>query len=101
MYKIKIDEDALNDLKEIVIWYNDQVQNLGVRFHKQVKTQINSLKNQPYICSVRYEDVRCMLIKKFPFLIHYAIIEESKVVEIYSIFHTSRNPQIWNSRLKK
>lgn len=42
MYNIKIDEDALNDLREIVIWYNNQLQNLGLRFHKQVKSQINS-----------------------------------------------------------
>lgn len=53
MYNIKIDEDALNDLREIVIWYNNQLQNLGLRFHKQVKSQINSLKNQPYICVIR------------------------------------------------
>lgn len=101
MYKIKIDEDALADLREIVVWYNDQVQNLGIRFHKQVKSQINSLKTQPYISSIRYNDIRCMLVKKFPFMIHYTVNEESKIVEIYSIFHTSRNPQIWNSRLKK
>lgn len=101
MYNIKIDEDALNDLREIVIWYNNQLQNLGLRFHKQVKSQINSLKNQPYICAIRYSDIRCMLIKKFPFMIHYTINEDFKLVEIYSIFHTSRNPEIWNSRSKK
>lgn len=101
MYKINIDEDALNDLRQIVIWYNDQVLNLGIRFHKQVKSQINSLKSQPYICNIRYNDIRCMVVKKFPFMIHYIVNEESKTVEIYSIFHTSRNPEIWNSRLKK
>ena len=67
MYKIKIDEDTLNDLREIVIWYNDQLENLGLRFHKQVKSQINSLKTQPYICTIRYKEVRCMLVKKVSF----------------------------------
>jgi plasmid stabilization system protein ParE len=101
MYNIKIDEDALHDLREIVIWYNSQLQNLGLRFHKQVKSQINSLKTQPYICTIRYKDVRCMLVKKFPFMIHYTINEESYLIEIFAIFHTSRNPKIWNSRTKK
>ncbi|TPG31837.1 type II toxin-antitoxin system RelE/ParE family toxin [Flavobacterium pectinovorum] len=101
MYNIKIDQDALNDLKEIVIWYNNQVQNLGLRFHKQVKSQINTLKNQPYICNIRYEDMRCMLVKKFPFMIHYKINDESYLVEIFAVFHTSRHPEIWNSRIKK
>lgn len=100
MYIIKIDEDTLKDLGKIVIWYNNQVQDLGLRFHKQVKSQINSLKNQPYICAIRYKDVRCMLVKKFPFMIHYRINEESYLVEIFAIFHTSRNPEIWNSGTK-
>jgi plasmid stabilization system protein ParE len=101
MYKIKIDEDALNDLREIVIWYNDQLENLGLRFHKQIKSQINSLKTQPHICTIRYKDVRCMLVKKFPFMIHYTINEKSYLIEIFAIFHNSRNPQIWNSRTAK
>ena len=101
MYQIKIDQDALNDLKEIVTWYNNQLQNLGVRFHKQVKSQINALKTQPHIYNIRYKDVRCLLVKKFPFLIHYTINEKSCIVEIFAVFHTSRNPEIWNSRAKK
>ncbi|MFH7018811.1 type II toxin-antitoxin system RelE/ParE family toxin [Flavobacterium sp. FlaQc-47] len=99
MYKIKIDAEALNDLHEIVIWYNNQLQNLGLRFHKQVKSQINSLKAQPYIYTIRYKDVHCMLIKKFPFMIHYTINESYSLVEIFAIYHTSRNPEIWNSRV--
>ena len=100
-YKIKIDEDALNDLREIAIWYNNALKDLGIRFHKQVKSQINSLKNNPHICSIRYSDTRCLLVKKFPFIIHYSINEEHCIVEIFAIFHTSRNPQIWKTRIKK
>ncbi|MCD0465904.1 type II toxin-antitoxin system RelE/ParE family toxin [Flavobacterium sp. ENC] len=101
MYKIKIDQEALNDLREIVIWYNSQLQNLGIRFHKQVKTQINSLKTQPYIYTIRYKDIRCMLVKKFPFMIHYSVNEELYLLEIYAILHTSRSPEIWNTKTKK
>lgn len=101
MYKIKIDQEALNDLRKIVIWYNSQLQNLGMRFHKQVKTQINSLKTQPYIYTIRYKDIRCMLVKKFPFMIHYSVNEELHLLEIYAILHTSRNPEIWNAKTKK
>ena len=100
-YSIKIDEEALNDLREVVVWYNNVSNNLGLRFHKQVKSQINSLKKNPHTYSIRYSDTRCLLVKKFPFIIHYLINEESFTVEIYAIFHTSRNPQIWKSRMKK
>ncbi|WP_347050030.1 type II toxin-antitoxin system RelE/ParE family toxin [Flavobacterium olei] len=92
-----MDENALKDLREIVKWYSEQSQNLGTRFHKQVKSQINYLKTYPFVCTIRYQNIRCMLVKKFPFMIHYIVNEELNVVEIYSIFHTSRNPEIWNS----
>jgi hypothetical protein len=72
---------------------------LGSRFQKQVKHQINLLKIKAEYYSVRYSDVRCMVIKKFPFLVHY-IIEES-TVKIFAVLHTSRNPLIWKERRLK
>lgn len=94
-YKISIDQDALKDIQSATDWYNDQLEGLGARFQKQVKTQINSLKNNPTVYALRYGNVRCMLIKKFPFLVHFTIDEGKKTVEIYALFHTSRNPKIW------
>ncbi len=29
LYKIKIDQEALIDLQEIIVWYNNQTQGLG------------------------------------------------------------------------
>ncbi len=39
-----------------------------------------------------------MGIKKFPYLIHYRIHEESKTVYVEAMLHTSRNPRIWKRR---
>lgn len=97
-FTIKIDEEAFQDILEITDWYNNQSKGLGSRFQKQVKTQINSLKKNPNICSKRYDNVHCMVIKKFPFLVHYSINEDLFYVEIFAVFHTSRNPQIWKTR---
>jgi hypothetical protein len=38
---------------------------------------------------------------KIPFLVHYSVDEENFVIEIFAVFHTSRNPQIWMERKKK
>ncbi len=97
-YKISIDQDALFDIQQATDWYNEQLLELGGRFQEQVKTQIDSLRINPAIYSIRYENVRCMLIKKFPFLVHFAINEKQNFVEVFAVFHTSRNPQIWWER---
>lgn len=99
-YKILIDPEALQDIQDATDWYNEQLAGLGSHFQKQVKTQISSLKKNAGVYSVRYEDVRCMLIKRFPFLVHYRVIEKQKIVEILAILHTSRNPMIWSDRRK-
>ncbi|MBT1704828.1 hypothetical protein KK060_16150 [Fulvivirgaceae bacterium PWU20] len=72
-YKIKIAPDALPDIQDATDWYNKQLQGLGTRFQKQVITQINSLKSNPLSHVIRYADIRCMLIKRFPFMVHFSV----------------------------
>lgn len=99
-YEIEIKNEALDDLNNAVEWYNKQHNGLGVKFSNQIIAQINSLEFSPYNNSIRFLNVRYLLIKKFPFVIHYSVDEIEHIVRIYSIFHTSRNPKIWNKRLK-
>lgn len=94
-YKLKIDEEALQDIQKVTDWYNEQLQGLGTRFQKQVKTQINALKKDALLYTKRYADVRCILIKKFPFLVHFTVDEKQLIVEVFAVIHTSRNPTIW------
>ena len=99
-YKISVDTDALQDIQHATDWYNFKQQGLGLRFQKQVKKQINSLKSNPETYAVRYADVRCMLVKKFPFLVHFSIDQKLQMVEVFAVYHTSRNPMIWEEKIK-
>lgn len=100
VYRIKIDIDGLNDIEEATEWYNSKLTGLGASFSKQVKNQINSLKSNPLTYTIRYANVRCMLVKKFPFLVHFSVDEKQKVVEIFAVMHTSRNPKIWERNVQ-
>lgn len=97
-YKINVAPDALQDIQEATDWYNEQLSGLGSRFQKQVVKQINSLKANPLGYATRYAEVRCMLVKKFPFMVHFTLDEKQKLIEVFAIFHTSRNPKIWQER---
>lgn len=100
-YIVKVDTDALSDIRKATTWYNEQVLGLGSRFQIQVKLQINSLKINPNGYGIRYADVRCMLIKKFPFLVHFTVDETNLFVKVFAVVHTSRNPKIWEERKGK
>lgn len=99
-YKIIVEPDALQDIQEVTDWYNEQLKGLGSRFQKQAVKQINSLKGNPLGYAIRYAEVRCMLVKKFPFMVHFSIDEKQNLVEVFGVYHTSRNPKIWEERKK-
>ena len=99
-YKINIDEEAFDDIKKSAEWYENQSRGLGTRFKNQVIKQIDFLKINPLLFAIKYNKVRCSKIKNFPFLIHYTVDEIVSVINVFAVLHTSRNPKIWNQRLK-
>ena len=99
-YKLQIDADALQDIQKATDWYNEQLQGLESRFQKQIKLQIDSLKKDATLYAIRYADVRCMVIKKFPFMVHFTLNTELFLVEVFAVIHTSRDPKIWEGRRK-
>jgi hypothetical protein len=93
-YKIVFSIHAIDDVEKACEYYNQEQRNLGKRFVKQVATTINSIRLNPYYSGVRYDDVRCAIIKKFPFLIHYTIEEKNKQITIAAVYSTHQEP-LW------
>jgi len=93
-YKVKIEPEALADIQNITDWYNKQQAGLGKRFQRTTKLQISSLQNNPQIYAIRYKEIRCMIIKKFPHMAHFYINDENNTVEVLSVISTDRNPKI-------
>jgi len=100
LYKVTIGIAALLDIQEVTNWYNECLPKLGSRFQHVVKQQIGTLKINAHGYNNRYRDVHCMPVKKFPYLIHFTIDNINRIVEVFAIIHTSRNPDIWEERIK-
>lgn len=71
-YKVNINPEAIIDIQEAIDWYNTQQKNLGKKFYTAVLHQIDSLVKNPHF-EIRYDEVHCFPLKKFPFMIHYTI----------------------------
>ena len=65
-----------------------------------VKKRTEKLSTTAFLFAVRYDNIRCMGIEKFPYLVHYRINEQTQTVKVEALFHTSRNPKIWNERIE-
>jgi plasmid stabilization system protein ParE len=90
---------AKNDLSETSKWYEKQQKGLGKRFLKEVKATIDIISKNPKGFPIRYDECRICYTTIFPFGIHYKYIANKNEIHIKAVFHTARNPQIWQQRV--
>ncbi|MGE4288172.1 MAG: type II toxin-antitoxin system RelE/ParE family toxin [Salinivirgaceae bacterium] len=100
-YRVRIEPRALADIQEITDWYNEKQAELGYRFLKTTIKQINSLSKNPCRFAIRYKVIRCMIIKKFPYMVHFYINQENSSVEILAVISTDRSPEVWKKKTDK
>jgi len=101
VYKVKVEPQAMADIQEITDWYNNKQMELGKRFQNTAIKQIDDLCNNPGLCAIRYSEIRCLLVKKFPYMVHFYINEKTRTVEVLAVISTSRNPKIWIEKIEK
>ena len=89
--------EAERELQDGYDWYEERAPGVGSRFLDQVQRLLEEIQLAPlrYTCVRR--DVRMALVRRFPYAVFYRAIENSIVV--YSVFQTSRDPNIWQSRI--
>lgn len=95
-FLILIDPRATKDVQEAINYYDNQQIGLGKRFEKELNKYIVALEINPFY-SVRYNNVRCLPMKKFPFMLHFSVEETKKIVTIHAVFHTSLDIQKWKT----
>ena len=100
MFAVEYNPDFFNDLVQAVDWYNDRQIGLGERFFLKVREQTSKLSTSALLYAVRYDDVRCMRIEKFPYLVHYRLNKQTLTVKVEALFHTSRDPKIWKNKIR-
>lgn len=96
-YILEFTDEAKSDLKDATNWYKIKNNNLAVDFIVKIENCINYFKENPFISPIIYKNVRKIKIERFPYSILY-IIKDEKIV-IFSIMHSSRNPEIWQKRV--
>ena len=63
-----------------------------------MKKTFDTICKNPVGFPIRYDDYRICYTKIFPYGIHYQYIASNNEIRIKAIFHTARNPQIWEQR---
>lgn len=96
MPEIIFTREALLDIKDIIIWYEEQRVGLSYDFELCLEAGVDEIKRLPLAFQKKYKNVQVLFIQRFPYGIHY-VHREEKVI-IIGIFHTSRSPKKWSDR---
>ena len=78
----------MSDIHDIAEWYDTQKAGLSDRFKNAVIKQIDYLVENPQLFSIRYQEIRCMIVRKFPYMVHFYINEELTTVNILAVIST-------------
>lgn len=84
--------EANEDILEAVHYYKAISPSVASNFRKQLSKAYENLEKNPFF-QIRYDDVRMLPIKKFPYIILFHIDEIKKIVYIISVFCTHQNPE--------
>lgn len=99
-YTIKLIPLARKDLKEAKKWHDNISKKLGDEFKDAVNAEIDYIGEYPEHFQKRYKELRLSLVKRFSFAILYLIDDKRKMVIIFGVLHTRRNPEIARKRIK-
>lgn len=79
------------EFQKAIIWYNQQKIGLGKYFSNEVAGYINILKKGNLEYRLAFQDVRCITLRQFPYLIYYYRDWEKHVVVVVGLLHQRQN----------
>lgn len=90
-FKLTQLDKATTDLDDAVNYYNSKQIDLGKRFYLSYKKTLKTIKLNQYY-RVFYDDIHCLQIGKFPYLIHYTIDKSNNFILIEAVICAYQNP---------
>jgi len=91
-YTILITPAATDDIADAVDHYNAIATDLGYRFADLIADHFGRIAELPTASAIRYKNVRCKPMKRFPFLIMFTVDENARAVNVLRVFNTYKEP---------
>jgi plasmid stabilization system protein ParE len=89
--------EAEAEFGEAQAWYEERSPGLGQAFVTNIQAAIERIRRSPLQFPAVDREVRRALTRRFPFGVFY--LAEEDCVVVIAVFHSSRNPREWKSRI--
>src|SRR5262249_42691594 len=94
---IRLLPEAKAEFDAAADWYERQRPGLGVDFVAKVGEVFTRVAANPRLHGAVYQDVDKAVVRRFPYVVLYR--EDAGEVIVIAVFHTSRDPSIWQGRV--
>lgn len=81
---------------EASVWYENKKAGLALEFISEIDRCVVLASEHPHQFSPVHQDIRRIVANRFPYGVYFRV-EEYRIV-ILAVFHSRRNPAIWQSR---
>ncbi len=86
------------DIIHAVDYYTNINPELAKQFLFRIREAKAYIARSPLGFQIKYKEVRTLLLKQFPFHIHYLINDTNKQIIILAIIHAYKNPTDYSNR---
>lgn len=90
-YKIQADPRVKLDLQEAMGFLKSRRKGLDTKFLADYKSRLKTLKTNPFF-EVRYDDIRCLPLEIFKYMIHFSVDEVNNTVLVNAVISTYLDP---------
>jgi hypothetical protein len=97
MRSVVVQPEATKETDDAFCWYEDKGPGVGFRFLHDLEIIYATIARRPGSFHPVRSGFRRALLRKFPYAVFFEFDES--VVVVHSVFHCSRNPAKWQSRL--
>jgi len=97
-FKLQMLSRAKLEIDEAANYYESKSKGLGKFFYLEFKSYSKTLRNSPFF-EEKYNIIRTLPLKKFPYTIHFTVDENEKIVSIQAVTSNYQDPNITRIKL--
>lgn len=98
MFEINILLRADLEVDEIAEYYESISNGLGTKFFNEYQDYVETLHTFPFF-EEKYNIIRTLPLKKFPYTIHFTVDEVNKMVTVYAVTSNYQDPNTTRIKL--
>jgi toxin ParE1/3/4 len=90
-FNLRIDYRAQKEIDFALGYLVEKNKSAAKKLLSKIESSFKLLSKNPYN-QLRYNEIRCLPLKGFPFMFHYSVDEKTKTVNVHGFIHTSQDP---------